>query len=152
MSHNMRFPTMWYMQPAMDQTSLRIRAVWSEPLLVATVELLIEQHLKYLSLKAAAQARLSLHLSKCYIVVNHMSRLIHVSMTLTFECMWTRRTRSAYECTQGWWAPALPIGMWSMSLWNGILLLFLYRLLLLPLCMGFLCWVLILWCESWFPY
>ena len=27
MSHDMRFPTMWYMRPAKSQTSLRIRAV-----------------------------------------------------------------------------------------------------------------------------
>ena len=33
----MRFPTIWYVRPAKAQTSLRIRAVWSEPLLVAWV-------------------------------------------------------------------------------------------------------------------
>ena len=27
MSHDMRFPTMWYVRPAKAQTSLRIRAV-----------------------------------------------------------------------------------------------------------------------------
>ena len=37
MSRDMRFPTMWYVQPAKAQTSQRIRAVWSEPLLVAWV-------------------------------------------------------------------------------------------------------------------
>ena len=41
-----------------------------------TVKQLTEQHLVFLSLKEAAQARLSLHLSKCHIVGNHMSRLI----------------------------------------------------------------------------
>ena len=35
MSRDMRFPTMWYVQTAKAQTSLRTRAVWSEPLLVA---------------------------------------------------------------------------------------------------------------------
>ena len=35
MSRSMRFPTMWYVQPAKAQISLRICAVWSEPLLVA---------------------------------------------------------------------------------------------------------------------
>ena len=34
MSRDMRFPTIWYVRPAKAQTSLRIRAVWSEPLLV----------------------------------------------------------------------------------------------------------------------
>ena len=31
MSRDMRFPTMWYVQPAMAQTSLCMRAVWPEP-------------------------------------------------------------------------------------------------------------------------
>ena len=39
------------------------------------VKLAIERHLEFLSLKMATQARLSLHLSKCHIVGNHMSRL-----------------------------------------------------------------------------
>ena len=34
MSQCMRFPTMWYVRPAKPQTSLRVRAVWSEPLQV----------------------------------------------------------------------------------------------------------------------
>ena len=33
----MRFPTLWYVWPAKAQTSLRIRADWSEPLLVAWI-------------------------------------------------------------------------------------------------------------------
>ena len=33
--NDMRFPTMWYMRPAKPQISLRVRAVGSEPLLVA---------------------------------------------------------------------------------------------------------------------
>ena len=37
MSQCMRFPTMWCVRPAKPQISLRIRAVWSEPLLVAWV-------------------------------------------------------------------------------------------------------------------
>ena len=37
MSCDMRFPTMWYVQPAKAQTSLCIRTVWSEPLLVARI-------------------------------------------------------------------------------------------------------------------
>ena len=38
-----------------------------------TVKLLAEHHLELLT----AQARLSLHLSKCHIVEHHMSRLIN---------------------------------------------------------------------------
>ena len=37
MSQCMRLPIMWYVQPAKPLISLRIRAVWSEPLLVAWV-------------------------------------------------------------------------------------------------------------------
>ena len=37
MSQCMRFPTMWYVRQAKPQISLRIRAVWSEPFLVAWV-------------------------------------------------------------------------------------------------------------------
>ena len=40
-----------------------------------SVKLLTEHHLASLSLKGAAEARLSLRLSKCHIVGNHMSRL-----------------------------------------------------------------------------
>ena len=43
------------------------------------VKVLTEQNLEFLSLKEAAQARLSLHLSKYHIVENDMSRLICVS-------------------------------------------------------------------------
>ena len=39
------------------------------------VKLLTEHHLESLSLKGPAQARLSLHLSKCHIVGNLMPRL-----------------------------------------------------------------------------
>ena len=41
-----------------------------------TVKLLTEHHLELLSLKGAAGARLSLHMSKYHIVGNHVSRLI----------------------------------------------------------------------------
>ena len=41
-----------------------------------SVELLTEHHLEFLSLKNALQTRLSQHMSKYHIVVNHISRLI----------------------------------------------------------------------------
>ena len=41
-----------------------------------SVMLLTEHHLEFLSVKEAAQVRLSLFMSKCRIVGNHMSRLI----------------------------------------------------------------------------
>ena len=49
------------------------------------VKLLTEQHLESLSLKEAAQACLILHMSKCNIVGNHMSRLVrHWSQFMRF--------------------------------------------------------------------
>ena len=39
------------------------------------VKLMTEHHLEFLSIKEDIEARLSLHLSKCHIVGNHMSRL-----------------------------------------------------------------------------
>ena len=44
-----------------------------------TVKLQTEQYLEFLSLKKAALAHLSLHLSKCNIVGNHMPRLKYIS-------------------------------------------------------------------------
>ena len=37
MSRDIRFSTIWYVRPTKPQISLRIRAVWSEPLLVAWI-------------------------------------------------------------------------------------------------------------------
>ena len=37
------------------------------------VKLLTEHHWEFLSLKGAAEARLSLHMSKCHIVGNHVT-------------------------------------------------------------------------------
>ena len=51
----MSFPTIWYVPPAKPQISLRIRAVWSKPLLFVRIfddcKLLTEQNLEFLSLK-----------------------------------------------------------------------------------------------------
>ena len=45
-----------------------------------SVKLLTEQHLEFISLyKEAAQACLSLHMSKCHIAGNHIPRLISLS-------------------------------------------------------------------------
>ena len=45
-----------------------------------TVKLLTKLHLEFLNLMEAAQARLSLHLSKYHIVGNHMSWLMYLSL------------------------------------------------------------------------
>ena len=50
-----------------------------------TVKLLTEHHLECLRLKEAVQARLSLHMSKCHIVGNHMSQLISVFVVSFLE-------------------------------------------------------------------
>ena len=49
------------------------------------VKLLTEHNLEFLSLKEAVQARLSLHLSKCHIVGNHMSRLKYELLMLNLD-------------------------------------------------------------------
>ena len=46
------------------------------------VRLLTEHHLQFLSLKGAVHACLSLHMSKCHIVGNHMSWLISTYFVL----------------------------------------------------------------------
>ena len=43
-----------------------------------TLRLLTKHHLEFLSLKGGSEARMSLHLSKCHIVGNHMSWLIYI--------------------------------------------------------------------------
>ena len=80
----MKFQTMWYVRQAKAQISLSGANVQSDQSLSSpleysmSVKLLTEHHLEFLSLKAseAAQARRSLHLSKCHIVGSHMLRLI----------------------------------------------------------------------------
>ena len=53
-----------------------------------TVKPLTEHHLEVLSLKEASQASLSLHMSKCHIVGNHMLRLISsVDQGPEFQCV-----------------------------------------------------------------
>ena len=89
LSHDLKFPTMWYVGPAKVKISLRIRAVWSEPFLVACLRLLTKHYLEFISLKEAAQARLSLHMSNCHIVGNHMSLLIseiHNTSSVFMSC------------------------------------------------------------------
>ena len=51
-----------------------------------SVKLLAEQHLKFLSFKEAAPARLSLHLSKFHIVGNHQPRL-NYDLMLYFQLL-----------------------------------------------------------------
>ena len=46
--------------------------------------------------KEAAQARLSLHLSKCHIVENHMTRLIY--MFMIFNCLPKSKINSLLYC------------------------------------------------------
>ena len=79
MSRDMRFLTMWYVQPAKAQTSLHIRAVWSEPLLVAWIfyecKLLTEQHLEFICLTegcTGSSGSIHVKMPHCW---NHMSRL-----------------------------------------------------------------------------
>ena len=67
----------------MAQTSLRIRAIISEPLLAPLIfydsYATDQTSFGFSKIKKATHARLRLHLSKCHIVGNHMSRLIYAS-------------------------------------------------------------------------
>ena len=75
--HDMRFPTMWYVQPANPQISLRIPAVWSEPLLVAWILYVCKgvegTTLGVSKLKMGLHRLIWVHLSKCRIVGNHVT-------------------------------------------------------------------------------
>ena len=79
MSCGMRFPTMWYVRPAKPQISL-IRAFACHLNILWLLSYWPNTIWSFQAWKEAAQARLSLHLSKCHNVGNHMSRLIYVSV------------------------------------------------------------------------
>ena len=51
-----------------------------------TVKLLTEQHLEFQASKEAAEARPSLHMSKCHIVENLLHWLIYVSLLSLLCC------------------------------------------------------------------
>ena len=84
MSQCMRIPTMWYVRPAKPQISLRIRAVWSEPLLVAWI--FFDTSATDWTSFGVSMPKRRLHrlvwvytCQKCHIVGNHMSWL---------KCFW----------------------------------------------------------------
>ena len=59
------------------------------------------KHAVYLGEKEAAQVRLSLHMSKCHIVGNHMSRLICHLARVPFLCSFlsfTSKIRTGMDC------------------------------------------------------
>ena len=76
LSLDMRFPTMWYVRPAKAQTSLRVRADWSEPLLVAWI--FYEYWTTDRTSFGVSKLKRMLHRLVWVIVGNHMSRLICV--------------------------------------------------------------------------
>ena len=60
-----------------------------------SVNLLTEHHLEFIRLKEAAQAHLSLHLSKCHIAGNHISLLILLLYSVpTYTCIIPLPTRA----------------------------------------------------------
>ena len=70
MSRDMRFPTMWYVQPAKAQTSLRTRQS-DQSLCMSlensmTVKLLTKHHFGVLSLIGGCTSRLNLYMTKCH--------------------------------------------------------------------------------------
>ena len=86
----MIFQTMWYVQPAKTQISLRIRAVWSEPLLVAWIfydcKLLTEHNLEFLSIKGGCKGSSESTLVKmphCW--KSHVAAHFSLARTFLFE-------------------------------------------------------------------
>ena len=75
---------MWYVRLAKSQISLRQSLCLSLEYSMS-VKLLTEHHLEFQSLTGAALAGLSLHLSKCHIVGNHMSWLLWIEFLLLFS-------------------------------------------------------------------
>ena len=71
---------MWYVRPGKAQTSLRICSVWSEPLLVAWMFYDSKATDRTSFGVAKLKMRLHIHLSKCHIVGNHMSRLVRFTI------------------------------------------------------------------------
>ena len=76
-----------------------------------SVKLLTEHHLEFLSLKEAAQARLSQLMSKCHIVRNHVSRLIYYVLTLIppifllSSCFLLIGSAAYIQCTSDYFYP-----------------------------------------------
>ena len=67
-----------------------------------SVKLLTEHHLEFLSLKKAAQARLSLHLSKCQTVGNHVAAhfyLLHMQKGTKRSKFWSESSTTSILCT-----------------------------------------------------
>ena len=91
MSRDISFPTMWYVRPAKTQISLRIHAVWPEPLLVV-----------WIFYACYATDRTSFGVSKhkrrlyrqWHIVGNHMS-------LLQLKFLWYRNFRSRVAAPAG---------------------------------------------------
>ena len=79
MSRDMRFQTMWYVRPAKPQISLcicsLIKAFASRLNIVWLLGYWLNSIWSFYALKEASQAHLSLYLSKCHIIGNHMSWL-----------------------------------------------------------------------------
>ena len=115
LSHNMRFPTMWYVWPAKPQISLRTRAVWSEPLLVTWIfydcKALTEHHLEFLSLNGGCTGSSESTLRKTpYCWKSHVSAHICLDVCIQQRCLASRHIycfiRNGGICIVWLWNPA----------------------------------------------
>ena len=89
MSRNIMFPTMWYVWPAMPQISLRIRTVWSEPLLIAWLSMsakpLSEHQLEFLSSKGGCTCLSEstiVKMPRCWLICLCFVQQTHADTTL----------------------------------------------------------------------
>ena len=88
-------PSIRYMQPAKPQISLRIRTVWSEPLLVASIFYVTEHHFEFLILKGGCTcSSLVYSCQKCQIARIHVSLLICLLICIFLQ--------SHCECLSGY--------------------------------------------------
>ena len=116
-------------QPA--HTRSLIRAFASRLCILWLLKLLTEHYLEFLRLTGAAQARLSLHLSKCHIVGNHVSRLSYDARhTLyirparsTYALYMTRARILIYQSRNGPWSEKVSLIFFenSISAYAGVL-------------------------------
>ena len=122
MSHDKRFPTMWYVLSAKAQTSLPIWADWSEPSLVTwiSVKLLTEHHSEFLSLKEACTGSSeSIHVKMPHCWKSHDTAQIELFYKPWCSLwLWSCRTGFLLHFIPG--AKPLWLGWWLICLWRRL--------------------------------
>ena len=100
--HNLRFPTMWYVRPAKLQTSLRIRAAWSEPLLVTWMFWLLGYWLNSILVFLSLKGGCTDSSSGVYNCTGGKPRNYHEIVLMYFCSQATSRTRRGSVQAEKW--------------------------------------------------